>query len=236
MKRFADVTNEKLLEMSKNKYSQSTNKCTKFSITCFKQYLSEIRSDVELDALSKSDLADFLCKFYLALKNEKGESYKLSSLNQIKYSIRRYFLNKKIDITSDPEFAEANVVFKNVAADTKKMGFATVEHHPDISAIDCQAIVRELSDNDPIQLQLLVFFYIMIYFCRRGLENLCEMTKDHFAVKTINNIKCIVSNKTELSKNHRENEINREEGGMIAATDTLKCPVKIFESTSINYR
>ena len=54
------------------------------------------------------------------------------------------------------------------------------------------------------------------------------MNKDHFVVQSIDNKKCIIKNKSELTKNNRDGTSDRCEGGIIVETDSEKCPIKVF--------
>jgi hypothetical protein len=63
-----------------------------------------------------------------------------------------------------------------------------------------------------------VFFKIMLWFCCRGRQNLCQLKKSHFAVMVDASGKKFVTKVVdELTKNHREND-EAEQGGMMYAT------------------
>ena len=69
----------------------------------------------------------------------------------------------------------------------------------------------------------------MFYLCRRGEENLRDLTKHSLKVKTASDgVKYIEKVRDELSKNHRLNNEN-EDGGVIMETGGDSCPVSSFE-------
>ena len=61
--------------------------------------------------------------------------------------------------------------------------------------------------GNPLALQRKVFFEIMLFFCRRGRENLRRLTKKCFVVKKDGNgDEYIEKVMDEMTKNHREND------------------------------
>ena len=57
----------------------------------------------------------------------------------------------------------------------------------------------------------------MFFFCRRGRQNLRELKRDDFAIKTNpQGLRCVVKKTDELTKNHRVNDAQAEEGGMMS--------------------
>lgn len=132
------------------------------------------------------------------------------------------------DVIESDEFREANTVFKAQCVLLKKEGFCQVSHHPPISEEDLKSLYEcnVFSLDEPKSLQRKVFFDIMYYFCRRGRENLRQLTKFDFEIKVDkNNIEYAVKVNDELSKNHRECDENQERGLMVA-TQNENCPVK----------
>lgn len=229
-KRFTDVSIEEITAASSHKYAKNTKLVNRSCNKSLNEFLSMFYPSCDLKEIEKSELVGILKHYLLAIKKENGEFYKMNTLYSVKYALRRQILElRKIDITADPEFSEFECVFKNVLNMSKSAGNGTVEHHADIPQEECAKIVEILDDDDPQQLQWLMFFYILLYFCRRGIENLSTMLKDKFIIKKINGSDCLVNNKCEITKNHREREIMREDGGIIHETNTQKCPVKMFK-------
>ena len=70
----------------------------------------------------------------------------------------------------------------------------------------------------------------MLCFCRRGHRNLRQLKKSHFRVtKDASGEKYVAKVVDELTKNHRENDKEKEEGGMMYETEGPFCPVAPFE-------
>ena len=70
----------------------------------------------------------------------------------------------------------------------------------------------------------------MLFFCRRGWQNLRQLKKTDFDIKVNSQGKrCVVKTTDELTKNHRAHDVQAEEGGMMIANDAPFCPVSSFE-------
>jgi hypothetical protein len=161
----------------------------------------------------------------------KGEEFKSSSLLTLRQNLCRSIkLSHHFDIIADSAFTSSGLVFINKLKHLKEQGKGCVDHRADINEDDMNKITSTLSPNNPTELQLLVWFYFQLYFCRRGVENQAKMTKDHYIIKTINGKRCIVKNKDELTKNHRGNDLTRVDGAIITEQAHSKCPVKLFEN------
>ncbi len=70
----------------------------------------------------------------------------------------------------------------------KKKGFGTTDHTPAISPEDMKQLYAPghpvFATTVPVGLQRKVWFELMMYLCRRGRENLRDMTRDTFCVDT----------------------------------------------------
>ena len=72
---------------------------------------------------------------------------------------------------------------------------------------------------DPRRLQQNMVFYIIYFFCRRGRENLYEMTKDTFSLVTQPDGSQYVTQITdEIDKNHTYQDTNQTKEGRMYAT------------------
>ena len=93
-------------------------------------------------------------------------------------------------------------------------------------------------DRGAVELQNKVQFDIPYYFCRRGCENIYEMTKDMFslAFNTDTQMFYIFKSKDELTKNHRETDNPIVTGFMPQIIDRNTgqphklCPVRSYEN------
>ena len=70
----------------------------------------------------------------------------------------------------------------------KRKGLAKVEHYPAICEEDLHKLYNESSVfcvNIPKNLQWKVFFELLLFFCRRGMENLCDLKKKNGSMNLI---------------------------------------------------
>ena len=83
--------------------------------------------------------------------------------------------------------------------------------------------------SDPRNLQNKVFFEIMLYFCRRGRQNLRELKiKDFSFTKDDKGARYVTKSGDELTKNRREDD-DGFEGGMMFEKPGPECPVASLE-------
>ena len=178
---------------------------------------------------SKTELDKILQEFWPSLRKGNGDEYNASSLITNRQLLRLYLKEEKeIDIISDTEFLTSNKIFENYIKTLKSKGKGSIKHYPVIPVEDLEKITKSLNKNDPAELQLLVWFYIQYYFCRRGRENTALMTKSELIFSKINN-KEIISLRNEETKNHKEINESQDSGGIIVSLDSDKCPVKIIK-------
>ena len=136
--------------------------------------------------MSKADFADLPKKFYTETRKEDEELYKTGSLVNLRAGVNRFLKNlgKAIDIIKEPEFTEANVAFQATLVKLKRVGKGDTVHYSQIDENDLANIYSSnvFDTNTPQGLQYSVRFELMIYICRRGRENLRQLTKNHFAI------------------------------------------------------
>ena len=112
--------------------------------------------------------------------------YSKSSLIAIRYALCWYIKASRpeLDIVNGSSFDKANWVFKAKMFGLKKKGKAKVKHKPAIAVQGLRKLYfsEAFDTSTPTGLQDKVFFEIMLHFCRRGRENLRELTKDSTAV------------------------------------------------------
>ena len=72
------------------------------------------------------------------------------------------------------------------------------------------------------------FFYIQLYFCRRGKENVERMHKATFRIGTDDEGSFLYQYEDEFNKNHQENDTEASIGGRIYATGEQDCSVSLF--------
>ena len=219
--------------VNNSKYCKNTSKQTQYAVHMFEEFLEKIdmRLSVIIDQLKapvESTVVDeVMSRFYLSIRNVKK-----STFDALRYGLKRYFQeNAGIDIVNDPTFSKSKETYQCLIKKLKSDGLAFTSHFPAISENDVKKIISSLDDTTPFKLQYLTWFYIQLYFCRRGGENIRDMKVSDFEILTDDTGRqYLIKSKDEMQKNHRENDVEHSIGGRIYATNKDKCPVKIFQS------
>ncbi|VDI61662.1 Hypothetical predicted protein [Mytilus galloprovincialis] len=128
-------------------------------------------------------------------------------------------------------------MFKAMSVQVKSDGLGEIEHYPPIEEDHSKTIYSSLTQMDPVSLQQKVFIDLMLYFGRRGRENLRDLkVKDFEFSKQGGGDKehrYIRKQRDELTKNHKEDtktavgKMYRGES-LLYFSDDAKCPVKSF--------
>ena len=182
---------------------------------------------------TKDTLANVLKLFYAEAPKADGSSYSKSTLNSLRFGLNRHFkATRGFDIINDSEFTDANKVFGAKCMDLKRQGLAKVEHKPPPI---CEEDLKKLYEStafgldDPEKLQNKVFLQVMLYFCRRGRQNLRQLKKTDFSFNTDSTGARYVCKATdELTKNRREDDEGFD-GGLMHEKPGPNCPVVSFE-------
>ena len=83
--------------------------------------------------------------------------------------------------------------------DWKQKDFAAINHFNLLTTEDIKKVVSKLNIENPQELQYLMFFYIQLYFCHKGCENLDTFTNKMLTiVSDENGSKSAVQNIDEL--------------------------------------
>ncbi|XP_053379189.1 uncharacterized protein LOC128548430 [Mercenaria mercenaria] len=90
---------------------------------------------------------------------------------------------KNGDIIKDFAFQVSQKLFKAVAMDLKREGKGAITHYPPVEESVLKKLYEYFDTNDNVKLQK-VFVDIMLYFGRRGRENIHELTVSDFAATT----------------------------------------------------
>ena len=169
----------------------------KFSVTPIEE-----TNKVELNACLKS--------FYTSARKQDGQFYKSSSLKSSRAAIDRYLRrsphSKRFSIVVDPAFAEANKILDAFVKELRKTGL----HKKAITKrqVDKLFQTRELGPadaKDPAKLQRTAWFFLDIYFGRRGRESQRDMKPAMLALRA-------------TPRGEEYFELNREFPGSLPAT------------------
>ena len=209
-RRFADISDEQKKRIKEERNAKNTHRATMSAITILNEYIVE-KNLPPLDSVPDEDLPCLLENFYCAARTKGNDFYKTGSFKTLRSNINQYFKEKRgINICADASFTEANIMFKSMQVQAKKIGKGTrsstlVICEDDMLKIGAYFNTDYVSVPDPYRLRETVMFYIIYFFCRRGQENLYKMKKNHFVLRFDNGERYIEQNVDELDKNHREN-------------------------------
>ncbi|XP_048757928.2 uncharacterized protein LOC125668156 [Ostrea edulis] len=118
----------------------------------------------------------------------------------------------------------------------KKKGFGSVDHKPAISSEDLKQLYEPnntvFNTETPCGLQNKVWFDLMFYLCRRGRENLRNMTKSTFSTDIdACGREFVFQAIDEADKNHRSSAPDETvgEARMYSQPGNVQCPVTSFK-------
>ena len=232
--RFASVTDDDIETLVANKDSKNTKKATKSAVAVFEQYLKAKKICCRFETVTPPELNDILKRFWVEARKQNGEKYTKTSLTSIRFGLWRFIKNcrPEMDIMSSPDFKQSNTVFKAQTVQLKREGKAKVQHKPTISEEDLQKLYSSsaFDMNTAAGLQNKVWFEVMLFFCRRGQENLHELKRDSFAFSMdATGRRYVYQQKDELTKNHREDCEAQEGGLMYEIPGSPICPLLSME-------
>ncbi len=120
-KRFADVSAEEIDDIVDRKDSKSTKKCVTSSATLFNEFLRESGVSCDINQCSEATLDEHLRKFYASVRTKKGDLFKTSTFQYLRYGLSRYIKSKTgIDVCQNECFNSSREVYRAVLVDMKK--------------------------------------------------------------------------------------------------------------------
>lgn len=144
-------------------------------------FTAQNKFSTEIQDMTKEELNNCLKVFYAEVRKQDSTFYKKSSVISIRAAIDRFLRekphNKHFSIIADPAFGECNSVLNAVLKDAKATGQVagtvhkkalTREH---VNKLFTSGQLGPADSKDPAQLLRSVWFYISLYFGRRGREN-----------------------------------------------------------------
>jgi hypothetical protein len=143
---------------------------------------------------------------------------------------------KNIDRIKDHAFVNSNKMFKAMIVQLKREEQGGIDHHPPIEADDLKKIYSTLKTTDPTSIQQKVFIDIMLYFGRRGRENLRNLKVDDFQVGIKQGggdveHRFVYIQRDELTKNH-QTYTNTTNGKMFEVKGMLGYKYYFYKCTS----
>lgn len=195
------------------------------------------------------EMNNCLSKFYLSARRQDGSHYKKTSLLSIRAALDRYLrsppLNKKFSICDGIQFNEANKALnsylKHLASTGKIAG--TIHKNP-VTAEIIQKLFEagELASaetTNPRALLQTTWFYVSLYFGKRGRENQSLMKKTMLRlVVTASGEEYFELNKEEpgavlSTKNHSgglDGSEDNADGKIFSNPDSKRCPVQTIKA------
>ncbi|CAC5364162.1 KCTD1_15 [Mytilus coruscus] len=237
--RFGTAEDDDIDDLMNDVLAKNTQKSTKFAVKLVYDYCVSKGVDANIEDRSPASLNNLLKEFYVNLRQANGDFYSRSSFCVIRESIYRHLkqppYNKPFDIISDTEFTTAINVFKAMCKKLRKEGRGQIKHKKSVAKGDIKKLyehLRAFNVNSPSGLLSKVWFEVLLYFCRRGQENLREMKPSDFQISEDDEGKEYVHKiSSEVTKTHQgvEEENFEPELGRMYATGTPMCPVLSFK-------
>lgn len=231
--RFPDLNDVELDNIVDSKDASSTKRIVRNAVETLITYCTSKQLNIsDIKEYSSGNLNTFLRRFYAEVGTAKGNFYAKKSMQVLRFGLQRNFHKLcKIDIIKDRAFDDANIMFQSMLVKLKNEGKGAVRHIEPIQIEDMEKIQNTLDQKTPLGLQNKVFIDIMLHMCNKGRENLREMVKDDFEIKTDATQQCYVcKTRDRLTKNHRTDDDSH--GGRMYATpdNPQRCPVLSFEN------
>lgn len=261
--RFKTVNDTKKQHIFDQRKKPNTNKATKLWLNCFKDYLLEKNYNT-MEELTNDELPLVLEQFYTEVRKKEGKSnperekampendddddpnrlYKNTTLKAIRGALARYFKEKRsIDIISSEKFLRANEIFQGVQTINKQFGKGNIVNKPPIDDADLAKITEYFETGmngptNPALLQEICLFYMVLYMCRRGRENLRSMKKNTFSLDTDpeDGREFIFQQIDEAEKNHGHKDTGKSNDGRkneVPGTSTVLVTIRLVCVISI---
>jgi len=199
--------------------------------------------------MSKQELNACLKCFYTSARKKDGTYYKSSSTKSIRAAIDRFLRfppnNKPFSIITDPAFTEANKVLDAFVKDLRKTGkIAGVVHKRAISKEQLKKLFESgelgpAGSLNPAQLQRTAWFYLGLFFGRRGRENQRQLTPAMLSLrKTPQGVEYYELNRSQpgslpATKNHQRGLADAEDESdakIFSLPGSERCPVKTLKN------
>ena len=157
--------------------------------------------------MSEEELDESLRRFYAEARTKTGEEYSRSSLLGFRNSVERHFNanNRSVKITRNPAFSRSNKMLESKLKALRREGKENVQHKAVIESADLIKINNSpfMSPHTPDGLLRKVWFYVTLYWCRRGCEGQRSLRRDSFKfAKDADGNDFITMSHDELTKNH----------------------------------
>ena len=153
-------------------------KCIHSVYISLEWFATQTKFITPLEQMAKDELCQCLQLFYAAARQRDGSEFKTTSLRTIRAAIDRHLRNvpnnKPWSIISDPAFEKANKTLNAVCKKQTREGkVGTIVHKAAITPEQLEKLyasgqLGNSKSQNPRQLMQTAWFYIMLYFGKRG--------------------------------------------------------------------
>ena len=204
-----------------------------FSVPTPEWLISRGKSE-KFQHLEAHELAELLRRFYGEVRTKKKTEYSKQGLISLRSGIQRHIqgppYNRNINIISDREFKQANMVLTGRIKQNRADGHDDTKHKSAIQPGDVRKMYNTgtLSNYNPRALQNKVFFEVMLHFGRRAKEGLHDLKIDSFEFRTDDDghVYATIPYNEKTKTNHGlESDREEKEQRMYETGEPDSCPV-----------
>ena len=177
--------------------------------------------------MSKEELNECLKCFYTSARKKGGTYYKNTSMKSIRAAIDRFLRsppnNKPFSIISYAVFTEANKILDAFVKDLRKTGrIAGIVHKKAVLKDQIQGLFESgelgpANSQNPAQLQRTAWFYLTLFFGRRGRENQRQLNPGMLSLRT-------------TPQGVEYFELNRRQPGSLLSTKIIKAALETLRT------
>ena len=157
--------------------------------------------------MNTTELDQNLARFYVEARTKKGEEYSRSALLGFRNSIERHLNNNGVTVklSKNQVFQNSNKILDAKLRINRRAGKENIQHKPVIVPSDLAKIRASpfLSMTTPAGLLRRTWFYVSLYWCRRGREGQRDLRRDSFKfTRDASGREYAVMTHEEATKNH----------------------------------
>lgn len=219
---------------------ENTKKKTAYDMNIWKRFCSTIGETRELENIPATDLNVLLCRFYINIKKKDGGVYEPSSLTSFERSFQRYLndKNSSLNLFKDQEFTKSRdvllakkreLVEKHAKGNRSQAARCLTEAEEDLLFE-----TKQFGDHDPEVLQRTIWWTLSLHFGFRARDESRKLRWGDVVVDKDpeSGGEVLVWRVERGSKTRHGEGAQRAFNPTAQATDTERCPVKLFRKFS----
>ena len=194
--------------------------------------------------MNQAELSECLQFFYASVRQKNGEwePFKVTSLRAIRAAIDRHLKqnNKLFSIIGDVVFEKANKTLDAVCKNNMKEGKVRPTVHKEritkeqMKQLFLCGQLGDADTQDPAQLLRTAWFYVTLYFGKRGRENQRKLTPEMLVLQKTPQGRRYFELAIKLATKNHQGGLNdpddKSDGKMFEFPDSSRCPVKTLEN------